>query len=86
MSLYSNKFYPVINIAFLSGIILVSDCGCNAEDNNIFTMLYDKMLYIYKTVKSSHLKKLKIIYINLIFHVVVAWDCRGDRVKGGGRW
>ena len=37
------------------------DYGFKREDNKIVTMLYDKMLYIYKTVKSSHLKKLQII-------------------------
>ena len=26
------------------------DYGCKREDNKIVTMLYDKMLYIYKTV------------------------------------
>ena len=47
-------------VAFLSGIILVSDYGCKGEDNKITTMLYDRY-FIYKTVKSSHLKKLQII-------------------------
>ena len=41
----------MINVAFLSVINLVSDCGCKGEDNKIVTMLCDKMLYIYKTVK-----------------------------------
>ena len=61
MSLCSYRFHPVINVAFLSGTTLVSDCGCKGEDNKVFAMLYNKMLYIYKTVKSSHLKKLQIM-------------------------
>ena len=48
-----------MNVA-LSGITLVSGCGCKGEDNKIVTMLYDKMLYIYKTVKfekiTNHIK------------------------------
>ena len=47
-------------VVFLSGITLVSDCDCKGEDNKITTMLYDRC-FIYKTVKSSHLKKLQII-------------------------
>ena len=31
--LCSYKFHPVINVAFLSCIILVSDCDCKWEDN-----------------------------------------------------
>ena len=56
----ANKKPPVINVAFLPGITLVSDCGCKGEDNKITTMLYNKY-FVYKTVKSSHLKKLRII-------------------------
>ena len=58
MSLCSHKFHSVIKLAFLSGKTLVSDYGCTGEDNKIVTMPYDKMLYIYKTLNSSHLKKL----------------------------
>ena len=56
----ANKNPPVIKVAFLSGIILVSDCGCKGQDNKITTMLYDRY-FIYKTVKSSHSKKLQIM-------------------------
>ena len=57
---FANKKPPVINIAFLSGTTLVSDCGCKGEDNKITTMPYERF-FIHKTVKSSHLKKLQII-------------------------
>ena len=56
----ANKIPPVINIAFLSGITSVSDRGCKGDNNKITTMLYDRY-FVYKTVKSSHLKKLQIM-------------------------
>ena len=56
----ANIKLPVIKVAFLCGIILVSDCGCKGENNKVTTMLYD-IYFIYKTVKSSRLKKLQII-------------------------
>ena len=55
------QFHPVMNVGFLSGITLVSDCGCKGDDNRIVTMLYEKLLYIFKNAKSLHLKKLQII-------------------------
>ena len=55
----ANKKPPVISLAFLSGITLVSDCGCKVEDNKVTTKLYDRY-FVYKTVKSSSLKKLQI--------------------------
>ena len=47
----ADKKPPVMNVAFLSGKTLVSDCGCKEEDNKITTMLYDRY-FVYKTVKS----------------------------------
>ena len=58
MSLCSHKFHSVIKLAFLSGKTLVSDYGSKGEDNKFVTMRCDNILYIYKTLNSSHLKKL----------------------------
>ena len=57
--------FPTLNLPtksqqFLSDINLVLDCGCKGEDNKITTVLYDRC-FVYKTVKSSHWKKLQII-------------------------
>ena len=69
--------------------MLLSDCGCKGEDNKITAMLY----FIYKTVKSSHLKKIQIILNinNLIFQAIVAWGLMiepggGGEVGGGSIW
>ena len=68
--------------------MLLSDCSCKGEDNKITAMLY----FIYKTVKSSHLKKIQIILNinNLIFQAIVAWGLMiepgGGEVGGGSIW
>ena len=80
----ANKKPPIINVAFFSGITLVSDYGCKREDNKTTTMLYDRY-FVYKTVKSSHLKKLQIIWNikNLMFQVMVTW---GVIIEPGGEF